>query len=338
MPHMGQAHMLRLQQEYRDIVPVATQLAQMITSELRHLVHHDGILVAVPLEFRVKTWDSIEQKFVRANFDYCRMRFSGASLSDLSDLIGVRIILLFKRDIQKVIELIPKVFQVVDVEDTATRQAIDQFGYTSVHSQIRVPNSWSAVPSFRAFRDFQVELQIRTLAQHMWASASHELQYKQEESVPDNMRRTMHRISALLELVDTEYDRLLNERDQYRSQIQDETHDRRLNTDVLEAILDSRLPRKNKHGYEPYSMLVWELGKLGITTTRHLEELIARQLPKAITKDHEFAEKPPKTRDVFFTYTGLLTIMLEQEFGVGFHSKIFEKVEAELSPTDTADA
>jgi hypothetical protein len=34
---------------------------------------------------------------------------------------------------------------------------------------------------------------------------------------------------------------------------------------------------------------------------------------------------------VFFTHTGLLNMMLEIEYGIGFHSKIFDKVEEELS-------
>ena len=122
---MNQAHMLRLQQESQDIVPVANQLAQTITTELRHLLHHNGISTAVPLECRVKTWDSIEQKFVRVDYDCCRIRFSGASLSDLADLVGIRVIVLFKRDIQKVLEIIEKTFKIVHSEDMAKRQAVD---------------------------------------------------------------------------------------------------------------------------------------------------------------------------------------------------------------------
>lgn len=346
MPHMNQAHILRLQQEYQDILPVANQLAQTIATELRCLLHHNSVCTAVPLEFRVKTWGSIEQKFVRANYDCCQLRFSGASLSDLTDLVGIRVIVLFTRDVERVLNMIEKTFTVIDAEDTAKRRAADQFGYSSMHYQVRVPDSWIVIPTFRAFRSFQAEIQVRTLAQHMWAAASHELQYKQEESVPDHMRRAIHRISSLLELVDTEYDRLLNERDQYRSQIQAEARDRTLNSDVLEAVLDKRLPRKNKRGYEPYSMLVWELRKLGITTAKRLEELIARRLPEAIEKERTIVGKGharstganPDDGDVFFTHQGFLNIMLEGEYAVDFHSQIFEKVEAELSTEQDGDA
>jgi hypothetical protein len=88
-------------------------------------------------------------------------------------------------------------------------------------------------------------------------------------------------------------------------------------------------------------MLVWELGKLGITTTGSLEDLITRRLPDAIEQDRAAVEQQqarsagdvPHEHASFFTHTGLLTIMLEREYGIGFHSRIFEKVEAELGPT-----
>lgn len=346
MPHMREPHIIRLQQEYRDILPVATHLAETLVNELRHLTRRDGISLAVPIEHRIKTWDSIEQKFVRANDDLGHIRFSGASLSDLSDLIGLRIIVLFQRDLAQVLKLLESAFRVTDTEDKGANRAVDQFGYSSVHYQIRVPDSWITVPTFKAFQGFEAEVQVRTLSQHMWAAASHKLQYKQEGSVPEHMRRAIHRISSLLELIDSEYERLLTERDNYRSEVRGSQHIGRLNTDVLEAILDARLPKQNKAGYEPYSMLVWELGKLGILNADGLEDLISRRLDDALAEDRKIVDRrnesdEPKHQNlgaVFFTHTGLLNMMLEAEYGVGFHSKIFDKVEEELSAEKRSNA
>ncbi|WP_420266646.1 hypothetical protein [Candidatus Magnetominusculus dajiuhuensis] len=55
-----------------------------------------------------------------------------------------------------------------------------------------------------------VEIQVRTLAQHLWAAASHYLNYKERKDVASPFLRPMGRISALLDMVDDEYDRLLN--------------------------------------------------------------------------------------------------------------------------------
>jgi ppGpp synthetase/RelA/SpoT-type nucleotidyltranferase len=341
MPYMSDAHLLRLQQEYRDIEPVAAALAQLMVRELQAVLGAAGISLAVPIESRVKTWNSIEQNFLRAGSNLGAFRrFSGATLSELSDLIGVRVIVLFARDIEHVGTAIAETLQVLEADDKSRRHSVDQFGYTSIHYDVAVPREWAVVPSIRAFDRFCAEIQVRTLAQHMWAAASHELQYKVEQSVPDEVRRSIHRIASLLETVDAEYERLLVEREAYRSKIESDDADSRLNTDILRAVLAKRLPRTNKAGWEPYSMLVWELSKLGIVRRSDLEGLISRRLSAALEEDRKIVERDEEAsttstgRDHFFTHTGLLTIMLEKEFGQGFHSIIFEKVEAELKASE----
>lgn len=341
MPYMSDAHLLRLQQEYRDIEPVASAMAHLVVRELEAALRTADISLAVPIEHRVKTWNSIEQKFLRAGSDLTAFRrFSGATLSELSDLIGVRVIVLFSRDLGRVRNAITETFQVLEADDKGQRHDVDQFGYTSIHYDIAVPKKWTVIPSMRAFDRFGTEIQVRTLAQHMWAAASHELQYKIEESVPKEFRRSIHRIASLLEMVDTEYERLLVEREEYRSKIERDDADSRLNTDILRLVLDARLPHENKHGYEPYSMLVWELGKLGILRRSDLEALIARRLSSALDEDRSIVARQQDDLSTssesghFFTHTGLLNIMLEKEFGQGFHSIIFDRVEAELQASE----
>jgi putative GTP pyrophosphokinase len=341
MPYMSDAHLLRLQQEYRDIEPVASAMAHLMVRELQAVLRSADVSLAVPIEHRVKTWNSIEQNFLRAGANRAAFRrFSGATLSELSDLIGVRVIVLFARDIARVGAAIVETFQVLEADDKGQRQSVDQFGYTSIHYDVVVPREWAVVPSVKAFDRFGAEIQVRTLAQHMWAAASHELQYKVEQAVPEDVRRSIHRIASLLEMVDAEYERLLVEREAYRLKIESDESDSRLNTDILRAVLDKRLPRRNRAGYEPYSMLVWELGKLGIVRRSDLEGLITRRLSSALDEDssiverHQDSSSASTERDHFFTHTGLLNIMLEKEFGQGFHSIIFDKVEAELQASE----
>jgi len=341
MPYMSDAHLMRLQQEYRDIQPVASALADLIVRELQAILRSADILLAVPIERRVKTWDSIEQKFLRAGSSLLAFRrFSGATLSELSDLIGVRVIVLFARDLERVATAIAHTFQVLEADDKGKQHGFDQFGYASIHYDVTVPKEWAVVPSVRPFERFSAEIQVRTLAQHMWAAASHELQYKTEQAVPEDVRRSIHRVASLLETVDAEYERLLEEREAYRSRIERDGSDSRLNTDVLRAVLNKHLPQKNRAGYEPYSMLVWELGKLGIIRRSDLEGLIARRLSSALAEDRSIVERHGVSsavdmeRDHFFTHTGLLTIMLEKEFGQGFHSIIFDRVEGELEASE----
>jgi hypothetical protein len=131
------------------------------------------------------------------------------------------------------------------------------------------------------------EVQIRTLPQHMWAEASHMLQYKQENVVPSEVRRSIHRISALLETVDLEFERLLVERETYRKNLNDLPleQSQHINVDLLEAILAVNLPKQNRSPNEDYGTLIVSLANVGITKPDMVINLFNKFLEKALEDD-----------------------------------------------------
>jgi putative GTP pyrophosphokinase len=325
---MQQAILDRWRQEYLDLQPVAVRFSDVLAAELQQLLRRKCVPLATPIEHRVKSWLSIEEKLAR-------YAFTEASLSKLYDLVGLRLILLFKKDIEIACELIDSAFEVTYRSDRAEELSYQTFGYQSIHYVVRPPKSWLSVPTFAPFSVLQAEIQVRTLSQHMWAAASHELQYKQEESVPLTLRRSIHRVSALLEIVDLEFDRILQEKEAERRKIHQEPKDRPLNTDVLAVTLDDLLPSENKGVLEPYSLLLWELDKLGVMTSAELSRLINKHLPAALEDERMYAESlcrrdpsikaPPKG---IFTHLGLVRLILQKEFGVNFFdSKVWEDIE-----------
>lgn len=281
---MRRAFIERLQEEYRDIAPVAARFSTMLAGELEQLLARDRIPLAVPLEHRVKAWLSIEDKL-------SRIRFHGASLAELHDLVGLRVILLFRRDVPRACELITKSFRVLGQHDKAEELSHDTFGYQSVHFVIRPRDAWFAAPTFAAFKDFQAEIQVRTLAQHMWAAASHKPQYNREDAIPQPIRRSIHRVSALLETIDLELERVLEERDAYRAGLHGEARSRPLNVDVLEALLDELFPIKNKESFEPYALLLWELKKLGIKTSGDLRRVVEKNRDAVLKNEADTVQK-----------------------------------------------
>src|SRR5262249_41621118 len=154
--------------------------------------------LSVPVQTRVKSQASVLEKLER-------LKARSIKLTELQDLVGFRIILQFRRDVAKIIELLAKNFKIVEQYDTAERLKADQFGYSSIHFVVELQDSWLAVPTMSAFGGTRAEIQVRTTAQHIWAAASHTLQYKNEASVPPGIRRAIHRVSALLETVDLEF-------------------------------------------------------------------------------------------------------------------------------------
>jgi len=313
----------KLRIQYQDNIGRAERLRDVVIVQLLELFNSNNVTLGVPIESRIKNWASISEKIERKNIQL-------ENLLDLQDLIGIRSILLFKRDLTQVNTLISKTFKIVSSEDASDRLSESEFGYQSQHYIVKIPTAWLSLPSLAGLNEFFIELQVRTLAQHIWAAASHKLQYKQEAGVPPPVRRAINRVSALLETVDLEFERVLNDRDEYVEHAQSSTtHDETLNVDNLAKILTEMLPPENKFDAEPYADLLEEIVTLGVTDTNRLKEIINTNLSKALEKDKAKVNDPelkltrtPETeiykraeRGVFYAHSGLVRLMLRSEFG-----------------------
>ncbi len=113
----------------------------------------------------------------------------------------------------------------------------DAFGYQSVHAILRLSPGLVAASAGSAPDCLRAEVQIRSLAQHTWAAASHHLQYKKERGVPKPLRCTIQRVSALLEAIDLELERVLEEREEYVADIATNVDQLVLDIDILRKIL-----------------------------------------------------------------------------------------------------
>lgn len=262
--------------DYDSHRPNANRFMSTVIEQLSNLLDKNGVTLGTPIESRVKTILSIEDKLIRKNK-------SISSVTELDDLVGIRIIVLFKSDIQKTCDLVKQHFHVVDEEDVAKRLQHDQFGYQSTHYSVKLPVDWLALPTLYGLAPYKAELQIRTLSQHIWAVASHKLQYKHENNVPAPLRRSINRVSALLETVDLEFERVLKEREEYVSNINENST---FNVDVIEVICDQLLPKQNKdYGQENYSEIFSELILNSVDTAEKLTKLINDFLPSQLLED-----------------------------------------------------
>lgn len=309
-----------LRSHYMASEHATKRLQRNVCEQIEHMLSTKGISLGVPLESRIKTLQSIEEKISRKSLEI-------NNLSDIEDLVGFRLILLFKKDEELVCELLRTNFDVIKEEDTAQRLNESQFGYHSRHYIFRIPHSWLEIPTFKDLGDLKFEIQVRTLAQHIWAAASHKLQYKREASVPPPLRRTIHRVSALLETVDLEFDRMLEERAIYINEtIISLPSSELLNVDTLKAALDDVLPSKNRSNDENYDLLLSDLKHFSIETSDKLKSLIKdnyraimaeekKQLE--IAPEHDFAgtTEARSANGVFFSHMGLTREGLRAQFG-----------------------
>jgi ppGpp synthetase/RelA/SpoT-type nucleotidyltranferase len=153
------------------------------------------------IEGRAKTVDSFIEKIRRPGKSYDN------PLEELPDLSGVRIIVYYLDDVEKVAKILSSEFTVIESETShlASEYSPDKFGYISLHSVVCLSSDRENLPEWRAYKGYRSEIQIRTVLQHSWAAVSHALQYKHESDVPKQLRRKLYRLAGLFELADEEF-------------------------------------------------------------------------------------------------------------------------------------
>ncbi|MEQ8823766.1 MAG: hypothetical protein RIC14_05275 [Filomicrobium sp.] len=308
--------------DYKAVLPSLQEGCDRIRTEIGMLLRAEDITLGAPLEARVKSWSSLCDKFDRA-------KKPATGLQEIKDLVGVRVILLYRPDIERTLEILRGEFEIELEEKKGMDAEADGFGYQSVHVILRQPPRHMADLAIWESEDQRVEVQIRTLAQHIWAAASHDLQYKKERAVPKPLRRTIQRVSALLETIDLELERVLEEREDYVAEIETNIDQLSLDIDILRKLLCDRLPAEHRDADERYAKILEVLRNNGIEDIGALTALLERRKEDACTFDNQIisALKSPHAnlgnarladynperfdRGVYFNYEGLVRKMLE---------------------------
>jgi ppGpp synthetase/RelA/SpoT-type nucleotidyltranferase len=149
---------------------------------------------------REKSIDSLVKKLIKK---------PSHSYETLPDKAGVRVVTRYRSDLAKVVEAIQGALHCgpADWKD----QAPNEVGYASVHIDLaRLPESHPS-QKFFPVNHFWVELQVRTLAQHLWAELSHDSIYKNDETIQvlsTDVKRRVNLMAGQIEVADREFDRL----------------------------------------------------------------------------------------------------------------------------------
>jgi ppGpp synthetase/RelA/SpoT-type nucleotidyltranferase len=137
-------------------------------------------------------------------------------LVDMTDLCGARVIVHFQSQVEKICDFIKANFEIDEANslDARSRLQVNEFGYRSVH-YIVTPKKDSIleIPIDEKFKTLKAEIQVRTLAEHVWADISHDRIYKTDLNVPDEWKREAARLSAVLENADKEFAGMASEID-----------------------------------------------------------------------------------------------------------------------------
>ena len=191
--------------EYLSERDTFVKLGDIVSTILKKELKNAEIDV-LAVEHRVKEEQSLEGKLELKGEKY-------ATLSDITDILGERIICYFSDDVDKTASLIERLFD-IDWENSVDKRnqlTPDAFGYLSLHYICSLPKEMGYDEELSSKK---FEIQIRSTLQHTWASISHDLGYKSEFGVPKRITRELSRVAGLLEIAD---DQFIHIRDDIRS-------------------------------------------------------------------------------------------------------------------------
>lgn len=203
-------HCTSIIEEYRRMLPVLQKLGDLVLSSIRKCLDRNRILVTT-VEGRIKQEASLAGKLELKGLKY-------NSLSDITDIVGARVVSFYYDEVDKIAALMDNIFEVDWENSVDKRKALgkDSFGYMSLHYVCRLPKSLYFDPDCPQINDIRFEVQMRTTLQHVWATMNHDTGYKSGVQIPQEYTRTLSRLAGLLELADDEFTRLRREIADYR--------------------------------------------------------------------------------------------------------------------------
>jgi putative GTP pyrophosphokinase len=276
---------------YYENLSTYQRLCEEVEYILDKKIKYSGIKIG-SLTSRAKTLESFCEKIQRKKYD--------DPMREITDLSGVRIVFLYSSDRIRLEQLIESEFHVIEKVDKFAQQKVEQFGYGALHYIIKLKEQHAGA-RYDDLRNASCEIQIRTILQDAWSVVAHHLSYKQEEDIPNELRRKLHALSGLFEIGDDQFEGLNRSRTEYQLRVAEsldsaaETSlDTDLNLDSLLGYLASRFPDREPSTQDNVADLLHELNKFGYKSLREVEEVIKAALDALLAQEKVY---PPSNSD-----------------------------------------
>ncbi|WP_339387628.1 GTP pyrophosphokinase [Vibrio caribbeanicus] len=207
----------------------------------------------------------------------------------MTDLSGVRIILFFESDVDKVSKLISNSFG-VDNENSTDKSKVlskDQIGYRSVHFVCTLGNKRKVLPEYSCLTDLKFEVQVRTVLQHAWAELAHDSNYKFSGALPPEIERKLYLYAGMLEIADRGFDELSAQIDEYKQSIDEKSksgdYSVLIDSISLRTFFEAWVEKNSVQitgKIKDLRELVEELSQFGVKTLEELNSIIPKQYAK----------------------------------------------------------
>ena len=185
------------------------EFAHSIGQLLRLIVEDSGIKFH-SITARAKDMESLRKKIQ----DKIEIDENKEDELYIDDLAGSRVLLYFKSDIQRVVDLLRREFHVIEELDVRKRyeDCFGSLGYCCRHLVVTLHDRRRHFAEYRRFRNLLCEVQITTLLEHAWSEVEHDLYYKNQQAefgeTSHELEREFAAIANFLRHVDDRIDSL----------------------------------------------------------------------------------------------------------------------------------
>ena len=150
------------------------------------------------MECRLKSINSIIKKIKKKDWP-----MEVESVYKLTDFAGVRVVCNYIADIYEIEESLIRQDDIKLIERKDYIREPKESGYRSLHLLVEVPIFLS-----ERTHHMIVEIQIRTIAMDTWASLEHELKYKREEALPEDVIKELQKCAKSIAEIDMKMGRI----------------------------------------------------------------------------------------------------------------------------------
>lgn len=154
------------------------------------------------IKCRLKTPESILEKLSRREFE---MSLSSME-ENLNDVAGVRIICPFEADVYAIAHSLTQQDDVNLLQEKDYIKNPKPNGYRSLHLIVEVP-----IYLAESKKNIKVEIQIRTIAMDFWATLEHQLRYKKNNNLSEQISQELLECAAISKELDRMMDGLRKE-------------------------------------------------------------------------------------------------------------------------------
>ncbi|NOY26833.1 MAG: hypothetical protein GXP62_13255, partial [Oligoflexia bacterium] len=179
-----------LRGRYEEQRPAYARLAADLHEALARIVGRSGVRHYL-ITHRAKSPDSLHDKLVKHRGDNSLSDFDEALSPPLNDLAAARVLVYLLEDQQVVVDAIQRAFSQADHAVREPKLRKGKKDYNAVHVYLSSQGGALTVPDELSKRPPEVEVQVTTLAHHLWNELNHDIRYKQLGGEPDEAQREL---------------------------------------------------------------------------------------------------------------------------------------------------